>query len=259
MFKRILTRIGTLTVSFLSSLGNVSIVSVKALIAVRKIHTYTDQLIESFIYIGRDSLPLLLASSAFLGLVVGLQIGIGASPLTPRWVQGGIIIKLIFLEMGPVVFGLLLAGRISSGISSEIGEMSVTEQIDALRTSAIDPVEYIVMPRVLAGTVAVPMLIVWGDIVSILSAFASDHMSTGLTWATFVMGMREAFVPKDLYTSVVKGVIFGMVITLFGCYFGLQAKHGAKGVGKSTTYAVIWASIVIIIMDYAISAGLFLV
>lgn len=259
MLKRALTRVGSVTVSFLSSLGNVSIVSWKTLVAVKKAHIYVDQLIESFIYIGRDSIPLLASSSAFLGLVVGLQIGIGASPLTPLWVQGGIIIKLIFLEMGPVVFGLLLAGRISSGISSEIGEMSVTEQIDALRTSAIDPVEYIVMPRVLAGTIAVPMLIVWGDIVSILCAFVSDHLSTGLPWATFVYGMRVAFVPKDMYTSIIKGVIFGMIITLFGCYFGLQAKHGAKGVGKSTTYAVIWASIVIIIMDYAISAGLFLV
>lgn len=259
MVRRVLTRIGRLTVSFLSSLGDVAVVSLRALIAVKKVHTYIDQLIESFVYIGRDSIPLLLASSGFLGLVVGLQIGIGGSPLTPRWVQGGIIIKLIFLEMGPVVFGLLLAGRIGSGISSEIGEMSVTEQIDALRTSAIDPVEYIVMPRVLAGTLAIPMLIVWGDIVSILCAFLSDHLSTGLTWATFVVGMRVAFVPKDMYTSIVKGVIFGIVITLFGCYFGLQAKHGAKGVGKSTTYAVIWASIVIIIMDYAISAGLFLI
>ncbi len=259
MFRRLFTRIGSLSVSFLGSLGNVSVVSFKTIVALRKVHVYVDQLIESFVYIGRDSIPLLLASSAFLGLVVGLQIGIGASPLTPLWVQGGIIIKLIFLEMGPVVFGLLLAGRISSGISSEIGEMSVTEQIDALRTSAIDPIEYIVMPRVLAGTIAVPMLIVWGDIVSILCAFLSDHLSTGMPWMTFVFGMRQAFVPKDMYTSIIKGVIFGTIITLFGCYFGLQAKHGAKGVGKSTTYAVIWASIVIIIMDYAISAGLFLI
>lgn len=259
MLRRALTRIGSVTVSFLSSLGNLSIVSVKTLVAVKKVHIYIDQLIESFVYIGRDSIPLLAASSAFMGLVVGLQIGMGATPLTPLWVQGGVIVKLVFLEMGPVVFGLLLAGRISSGISSEIGEMSVTEQIDALRTSAIDPIEYIVMPRVVAGTIAVPMLIVWGDFVSILSAFVSDHLSTGLPWLTFVFGMREAFVPKDLYTSIIKGVIFGMVMTLFGCYFGLQAKHGAKGVGKSTTYAVIWASIVIIIMDYAISASLFLV
>lgn len=252
-------KIGRLAISFLTSLGRLSIMGMKTLLAVKKVHIYADQITESFTYIGRDSFPLLLASSAFMGLVVGLQIGMGSGPLTPAWVEGGVVIKLVLLEMGPIIFGLLLAGRVSSGIASEIGEMNVTEQIDALRTAAIDPVEYIVMPRVLAGVLAVPILIVWGDIISILFAYASMYLSVGMAWSGFLEGMRAAFVPKDMYTSVIKGFVFGLIITLFGCYFGLQASHGAKGVGRSTTFAVIWASIVIIILDYGISAALFLV
>jgi phospholipid/cholesterol/gamma-HCH transport system permease protein len=259
MFKKIVGKVGRFTISYLNSLGNLTIMSMKAFISIRKTSTYIDQVIESFIYIGRDSLPLLVTTSLFMGLVVGVQIGMQSGSLTPPWVEGGIILRLVLLEMGPIISGLVLAGRVSSGISSEIGEMNVTEQIDALRTTAIDPVEYLVMPRVLAGMFAVPILIIWGDIISILFGFVSTYFSIGLTWSGFLKGMRSAFAPTDVYTSIIKGFVFGIIMTLFGCYFGLQAKHGAKGVGRSTTYAVIWASIVIIVMDYIISAALFFV
>lgn len=254
MLKNIVLEIGKITISFFYFIGDLMIMSTRAIIAVKKIPTYTEQLIKNFGYIGRDSLPLLVTSSVFMGLVVGLQVGMGAGPFTPPWVMGGIIIKLVFLEMGPIIFGLLLANRVSAGISSEIGEMNVTEQIDALRTSAIDPIEYIVMPRLLASVLAVPILIVWGDLISLIFAFISTYFTEGLTWTGFVKGMRGGFAPTDMYTSIIKGVVFGIIIALIGCYFGLQAKHGAKGVGKATTFAVIWSSIILIIMDYLISA-----
>ncbi len=259
MLKKVVGKIGRSTISFLNAVGQLTVMIVNSLISIKKIHIYIDQVIENFIYIGKDSLPLLAGSAAFMGLVVGLQVGTGAGPFTPHWVEGGIVIKLVLLEMGPIIFGLLLAGRVSAGISSEIGEMNVTEQIDALRTAAINPVEYIVMPRVLAGMLAVPMLIIWGDIISILFSFFSLYIVVGLAWPGFVKGMRSTFIPTDMYTSVIKGFIFGIVITSLGCYFGLQAEHGAKGVGKATTSSVIWASIVIIIFDYVISAALFFV
>ncbi len=259
MLEKTINRVGIFAVSYFNSLGNLTIMSIKALLAVRKTRTYIDQVIESFMYIARDSLPLLIITSAFMGLVVGVQIGMQSGPLTPPWIEGGIIIRLVLLEMGPIISGLVLAGRISAGISSEIGEMNVTEQIDALHTTAIDPVEYIVMPRILTGMIAVPILIIWGDIISIFFGFVSTNISIGLTWAGFLKGMRSSFVPTDIYTSIIKGFVFGIIMTSFGCFFGLQAKHGAKGVGKSTTNAVIWSSIVIIIMDYIISAALFFV
>lgn len=259
MLKRFIKEIGGIAVSFINSLGNLTIMSFKALIAVRKSHTYIDQIIESFVYIGKDSLALLVTTSLFMGLVIGVHIGSQTLNLTPPWVEGGIILKLVLLEMGPIISGLVLAGRVGAGISSEIGEMNVTEQIDALRSTAIDPIEYIVMPRVLAGMFAIPILIIWGDLISILFGFISTSLSIGLTWSGFVKGMESVFEPTDVYTSIIKGFIFGIIITLFGCYFGLQAKQGAKGVGKATTYAVVWSSIVIIIMDFIISVSLLLI
>ena len=238
----------------MDSVGNFTVMSFKTFVALKKVATYADQVLKSFIYVGRDSIPLLVTSSVFMGLVVGLQVGKGAGPLTPPWVIGGIVVRLVFLEMGPIIFGLLLAGRISAGISSEIGEMNVTEQIDALRTSAIDPVEYIVMPRLLAGILAVPILIVWGDLISIILGFVSTYFAIGLSWSTFLKGMRDGFVSTDMYTSIIKGFVFGIIITLFGSYFGLKAEHGAKGVGRATTYAVIWSSMILIIVDYLLSA-----
>ena len=231
----------------------------KSISALKKTPIYIEQVIKSFDYIGLGSLPLLVTSSVFMGLVVGLQVGMGAGPLTPPWVEGGIIIKLVFLEMGPIVFGLLLAGRISAGIAAETGEMNVTEQIDALRTSAIDPVEYLVMPRLLAAIIAIPILIIWGDLISIFFGFVSTHFITGLSWPGYVRGMRGGFQATDMFTSIIKGFVFGIIITQFGCYFGINARQGAKGVGRATTYAVIWSSIILIIVDYLLSGVLSLI
>lgn len=254
MLKRMIVNMGSFTETFFNSIGKLILMSLKTFKAIKKTSIYYEQIIKSIMYVGKDSIPLLVTSAVFMGLVVGLQVGMGAGPLTPPWVEGGIIIKLVFLEMGPIVFGLLLAGRVSAGISSEIGEMKVTEQIDALRTSAIDPDEYIVMPRLLSGMISIPILIIWGDFISIFFGFVSTNLITGLTWTGYVKGMRSGFVPTDLYTSIIKGFVFGIIITLLGCYFGLQADHGAKGVGRATTYAVIWSSIVLIIVDYLLSA-----
>lgn len=256
VLKNILKAIGRVTVIYLEYLGRLTILSLKSIFAIRKFHIFIDQIVDGFIYVGRNSLLLIMITSAFMGLVLGVQIGAQISPLTPHWVEGGLILRLVLLEMGPIITGLVLAGRVSAGIASEIGEMKVTEQIDALRTMAVNPIEYLVMPRLLAGMFAVPMLIIFGDVVSILFGFFSSNIYIGLTWNGFVKGMRQSFVPTDVFTSVIKGYIFGIAIVLFGCFFGLQAKHGAKGVGKATTHAVIWSSIVIIILDYIISASL---
>ncbi len=259
MFKKLTIKVGKSTISFFSSIGDLALMSFKTASALKKAPTYMEQVVKSFNYVGINSLPLLLTSAVFMGLVVGLQVGMGSGPLTPPWVEGGIIIKLVLLEMGPIVFGLLLAGRISAGIAAETGEMNVTEQIDALRTSAIDPVEYIVMPRLLAGIIAIPLLIVWGDLISIFFGFVSTHFITGLSWPGYVKGMRGGFHSTDMYTSIIKGFVFGIIITQFGCYFGINARHGAKGVGRATTNAVIWASIILIIVDYLLSGILSLI
>jgi len=251
--------VGRASIAYFEGLGSLTLLFFHSLIASRKSFKFIDQIIDGFLYIGRFSIPIIIITSVFMGLVLGVQIGTQISPETPRWVEGGLILRAVLLEMGPVITGLILAGRVASGIASEIGEMKVTEQIDAFRTTGIDPVEFLVMPRLVAGMIAIPVLVIYADTIAVLFGFISSYFTINLTWAGFVKGMRHVFVATDVYTSIIKGFIFSIVITTFGNYFGLNAGHGARGVGKATTHAVIWASIVILILDYIISAVLFFI
>lgn len=252
-------KIGQKSIKFLKGYGRLTIMSFRALWSFRKIPGYVSQIVDQFIYIGRRSLPLVLLTSAFVGLALGVQIGTQMSPSTPAWVEGGLILRSILLEMGPIIIGLILSGRVASGIASELGAMKVTEQIDALRVLAIDPVEYLVMPRMVAAIVAIPVLLVFADTVGILAGYFSSHFTINLTWEGFIKGMRHVFNEQDVYTSLIKALIFGQVIILFGSFFGLNSGRGAKGVGKATTLAVVWASLEILTLDYIISAILFFV
>ncbi len=259
MIKNQIQSIGRTTITYFEGLGSLTLLFLHSISAIKKSYKYIDQIIDGFLYIGRFSMPIIIITSIFMGLVLGVQIGTQISPETPRWVEGGLILRAVLLEMGPVVTGLILAGRVGSGIASEIGEMKVTEQIDAFRTTGIDPVEYLVMPRLLAGMIAIPVLVIYADTITVLFGFVSSYFTINLTWAGFVKGMRHVFVATDVYTSIIKGFVFSLVITTFGCYFGLNAGHGARGVGRATTHAVIWSSIVLLILDYIISAVLFFI
>ncbi len=258
-FKSIVKHIGHKTIAFFEGYGKLVIMAIEALWAFRKIPQYVQQIIEQFVYIGRRSLPLVILTSIFIGLALGVQIGTQMSPSTPAWIEGGLILRSMLLEMGPIIIGLILSGRIASGIASELGAMKVTEQIDALRVLAIDPIEYLVMPRMAAALIAIPVLIVFANTTGILSGYLSSHFTIHLTWEGFIKGMRHVFNERDVYTSLIKALIFGQVIILFGSFFGMNSKRGAKGVGNATTHAVVWSSLEILALDYIISAILFFI
>jgi len=251
--------IGRVTILFFESYGRLTIMSVKSFAAIRKSPFYVAQIIEQFVMIGRRSLPIVAITSIFMGLVLGVQIGTQISATTPAWIEGGLILRAILLEMGPVVTGLILAGRVASGVASELGAMKVTEQIDAFRTLAIDPIEFLVMPRLVAAMIAVPVLLVFADTFALMAGFVSSYFTINLSWTGFVKGMQHVFVASDVYASLIKAFIFGIVIVIMGCYFGLNAKKGAKGVGTATTLAVVWASIEVLVFDYIISAVLYFI
>lgn len=257
--KKIINKIGRLTIAFFESYGQLTIMATQALIAFRKMPQYINQIVYQFIYIGRRSLPIVVITSLFIGLALGVQIGTQMSASTPAWVEGGLILRSVLLEMGPIIIGLILSGRVASGIASELGAMKVTEQIDALRVLAIDPIEYLVMPRMVAALIAIPVLLVFSDTIAIFSGYISSHFTIHLSWEGFIKGMRHVFQENDVYTSLIKALIFGQVIILFGSFFGLNSKRGAKGVGQATTLAVVWSSLEILALDYIISAILFFV
>jgi len=251
--------IGRLTLKFFITYGRLTIMTGQALLALRRLPRYLDQVIEQYIYIGKRSLPLICVGSIFMGLLMGVQIGTQISETTPVWVEGGLILRTVLLEMGPIIMGIVLAGRVGSGIASELGTMQITEQVDALRTMGINPIEYLVMPRILSGVIAFTMMIVFVDFLALLAAFVSSYFTVDMTWTGFVRGMRHSYVQSDVFTSLIKASIFGFIVTAFGSFFGLQASAGAKGVGNSTTKAVIWSSLSVIVLDYIISATLYMV
>lgn len=227
--------------------------------ACRKIPKYLPQIVEQIRTIISRSRGLVMGTGAFMGLVLGIQIGEQIVSGTPTWVEGGLILRSVLLEMGPIILSLILAGRVGAGISAELGAMQVTEQIDALRVMGVDPIEFLVMPRVVAGMIAIPVLIIFGDLVTVLAGFMSSYFSIHLKWIGFVKGMRRSFHPTDIYTSIIKAVVFGTILISFGAYFGLHSRRGARGVGAATTQAFLWTALAIIALDYIISAALFFV
>lgn len=257
--RRFIEAVGSRTLLFLDAYGSVTILFFQTLRAVFRIHRYLPQIVEQYIYIERRSRPLVSVTSIFMGLVLGIQIGTQMTPDTPTWAEAGLILRSVLLEMGPIIMSMILAGRVGSGIAAELGAMQVTEQIDALRVMGVNPVEYLVMPRLVAGVIAVPVLIIYGDFLAIMGGFISSYFTIHLKWVDFVKGMRRNFFPTDIYTSIIKAACFGTIIILFGCYFGLNSKRGAKGVGTATTQAFVWSSIAIIVLDYIISSALYFV
>lgn len=257
--KHLLISLGHHIVLFLRTYGRMTRMTVLALLALYRLPRYIEQVVEQYIYIGKRSLPLIMVSSIFMGLLMGVQIGTQMSETTPAWVEGGLILRTVLLEMGPIIMGIVLAGRVGSGISSELGTMQITEQVDALRTMGINPIEYLAMPRIFSGVIAFTTMIVFFDFLAILSAFVSSYFTIDMTWTGFVRGMRNSYVQTDVFTTLIKAFIFGFFVTVFGSFFGLETKTGAKGVGHSTTNAVIWSSIAIIVLDYIISATLYMV
>jgi phospholipid/cholesterol/gamma-HCH transport system permease protein len=249
--------IGRVTRVFFEAYGRMTILLARGVRAFRRAPSHMGQIGEQYRNMGRRSLPMVLVGSVFVGFVLGVQIGTQISAGTPLWIEAGLILQSVLLEMGPIITGLVLAGRVGSGIASELGTMNVTEQVDALRILGLDPIEVLVMPRLIAGMLAVPILTVVFDFTAILSGFVSTYYTIGISWVQFVRGMRAVFNPTEMYTSIIKGFVFGVIITISGCFFGLEAKVGAKGVGKATTSAVATASISIIVVDYLISASLF--
>jgi len=256
---RIFTGVGHRSRVFLESYGRLAILAGRAFAAFRRIPRFLPQVGQQYWAVGVQSIPLIIAASLFMGLVVGVQIGTQIEQGTPPWIEAGVMLRVILIEMGPVIIGVIMAGRVGSGIASELGTMKVSEQIDALRTMGIDPVEYLVMPRLFAALVALPVLTVMGDALALLSGFISAHFTINLTWAGFVKGMRFSFVQTDVWTSLIKSLLIGILIAIFGCFFGLEARFGARGVGRATMLAVIWSSFGIIVIDYILSAVLYYV
>ena len=205
--------------------------------------------------IGVGSLPLTAIVAAFIGSVIALQTRYQLFPGVALSVVGLISRQMIILELGPLLTGLVLTGRVGARMTAEIGTMRVTEQIDALETLAYDPIAYLVVPRVLAGIVMLPLLVIFANAVGIGTAFFTSVSATDVTWRQFSEGLRLSYGPFQVFYSLLKATMFGGAISLLCSFEGYVTDVGAEGVGRSTAKAVVVTSVAILVLD-ALTASL---
>ena len=199
--------------------------------------------------VGYGSLFIVLLVAGFAGAVTSLQAGYQFTGQLPLYVAGGIITESMILELGPVLTGLILAGRIGARYAAELGSMRVTEQIDALESLGRSPVTHLLLPRILGGIFAIPVLVMLANAFGILVGFIVAQSSLGLTYADFSFGARYFFRPLDLYYSLIKSFAFAGAVTVIPCYIGFNTQQGAEGVGRATTQAVVAASVTVLLLD----------
>ena len=211
--------------------------------------------LDQMIYIGTSSLPIVILTSFFTGMVSSVQAAYQMeSTLTPKWFVGSLVGETILLELAPVITALVLAGRIGATIAAEIGTMRVTEQIDALETLSIDPVGYLIFPRLFASIIMFPVIIIVADLFGIIGGILAAISALDVDVYQFLKGLKMWFKPWDAWYGMIKGLSFGIAITTIACYFGFYTKGGAEGVGKSTTSTVVNSCIAIMILDYVLAS-----
>jgi phospholipid/cholesterol/gamma-HCH transport system permease protein len=221
--------------------------------AIPDFRTYGAETIRQMRNIGVDSLPLAAIVAAFIGAVTAIQTRYQLFGGVQLSVVGLISRQSVILELGPLLTGLVLTGRVGARITAEIGTMRVTEQIDALETLAYDPVAYLVVPRLIAALVMLPVLTVLADAIGVITAMVTAVSATDVTTADFTAGLRLSFTPFQIVYSLIKATIFGGAIAFFCSYEGYTANVGAEGVGRSTAQAVVITSVAILVLDALIA------
>ena len=199
--------------------------------------------------VGVDSLPVALFIAAFTGVVLALQASYTFTGAVPMYFVGTLVGKTMMLELGPVLAGLALAGRVGASMAAELGTMKVTEQVDALETLAYDPQSYLVVPRVIAGTMMFPVIVAFAVATGITTGWLTSLVLLDLSTPDFLKGLKLFYVFKDVWFGLLKSATFGFTITLVGCIVGLSTRGGAEGVGRSTTRAVVYSAILILVLD----------
>lgn len=207
--------------------------------------------------IGWFSLPVVGMTALFTGGALALQIYAGGARFSAESVVPSIVAIGMVRELGPVLGGLMVAARVASSIAAEIGTMKVTEQIDALVTLSTHPMKYLTVPRVLAATLAVPVLVAVGDSIGIFGGYLVGVNRLGFNPATYLKNTREFLEWSDIASGLWKGAAFGFIVALMGCFYGMHSGRGAQGVGRATKSAVVAASVLILATNYILTEVFF--
>ncbi|MDQ3368082.1 MAG: ABC transporter permease [Myxococcota bacterium] len=201
-------------------------------------------------YIGFGSLPIVLLVGVFTGAVLSLQSVFAFRAFGLESFAGGTTGKALSIELAPVMTALMLAGRAGAGIATELGTMRISEQIDALESMAVNPMQYLVLPRLIAATIVTPILTLLFFVVGMGGAYLVAVIFEGVDQGQWVANLREIVLPTDVLQGLIKSVFFGFLVTLIGCYQGFNATGGGRGVGMGTTRAVVMGSVSTLVLDY---------
>jgi len=207
--------------------------------------------------IGVGSLWLVGVVSVFTGAVAAVQAAYQFSTVVPLKYIGSVILRSVIIELGPVLTALIVGGRVGSSIAAELGTMKVTEQIDALRAMAINPVRYLVVPRVIAAFIMLPVMTIFSDAIAIFGGWVVATTSIGMSSHTYTQSLKDFFLIKDFMSGLIKAFFFGGIIGTMGCYYGFATEGGAEGVGIATTRAVVASCVLVLISDYVLANVLF--
>jgi phospholipid/cholesterol/gamma-HCH transport system permease protein len=241
--------VGQIVLGGLAHLGRLSLLIAELFRGLAEWRIWLPRTIDEAANVGVGSLFIVLLISVFAGAVTAFQAGYQWQASLPVYVLGTLIVETIVLELGPVLIGLVLAGRIGARYAAELGTMRVTEQIDALESLGRSPASHLILPRVLASTLMLPILVVLADVVAIVSGWIGVKQVLPITDWDFRYGALYFWRPFDAYYSLIKAVAFGAAIGLISCYMGYNTKQGAEGVGKSTTAAVVTSSVTILLLN----------
>lgn len=254
---RTLTIIGCHVLEFVREVGGSFVLLGRSLARLPELHRTFRQTLVQLEQVGIGSLPLVFVTSIFVGAVAAVQAAYQFHGYVPMIFLGTVVGKSVILELGPVLTALVVGGRVAASYAAELGTMKVTEQIDAMEILAIDPARYLVMPRLVACVIMMPVLVILADFLAIIGGMFVSNITLGVSALTFNTGLRLFFSVDDVYSSVIKAAVFGGIIGLMGCYYGFRTHGGAQGVGKSAMHAVVSTCIGVLITNYFLASVLF--
>lgn len=215
---------------------------------------YLREVLRQCMKVGFYSLPVVGLTAVFIGAALALNIYTGGSRFNAEQFVPNIVVLGITRELGPVLAGLMLAGRVSAGIAAEIGAMRVTEQIDALLTLSAKPARYLYAPRVIAGILTLPILVLVADIIGVMGGYLVAVGALDFNGSLYLKNSRGFVTGNDIWSGVIKAAVFGGIISLMGCYQGDRSKGGAGGVGRAATLAVVGAAVLILASNYILTS-----
>jgi phospholipid/cholesterol/gamma-HCH transport system permease protein len=252
-----LASIGTAFLGFLAVTGRIVIFALRALVTGMSPPFYVRVMLRQMLEIGYFSLPVVGLTAIFTGMVLALQSYTGFSRFSAESAVATVVVLSVTRELGPVIAALMVAGRVGAAMAAEIGTMRVTDQIDALTTLSTNPLRYLVWPRLLAGFITLPLLVVVADIIGVFGGYLVGVYKFGFNPGAYLARTEQYLETSDVVSGLVKAAVFGFIVALMGCYYGYHSRGGAEGVGQATTYAVVSASILILVFDYGITQALF--